>query len=136
MRKFRFACQSGCTRCCDQRGFVYLTEADAQRAAGFLRLTPEEFERRYVYRTRQLRRLRKPRHSQCQFLTGSGCSIHTAKPTQCRTFPFWPQHVGDRESWAALGEKCPGVGQGQLIPLRAVLSTAAEHRRAYPFLYE
>ena len=83
----RFACQPGCTKCCDMEGFVYLTEADLNKAAKFLNLTPEEFEKRYVYRTAHQRRLRKPRASQCTFLTAEGCSIHSVKPTQCRLFP-------------------------------------------------
>ena len=29
----RFECQPGCTECCRQKGFVYLTEADMARAA-------------------------------------------------------------------------------------------------------
>src|ERR1039458_1676777 len=32
----RFECQPGCTECCLQQGFVYLTEADLARAAKFL----------------------------------------------------------------------------------------------------
>ena len=59
----RFECQRGCTECCRQRGFVYLTEDDMVRAAAFLGITPEAFERKYVYRTRRLLRLRVPRPS-------------------------------------------------------------------------
>ena len=29
----RFECQRGCTACCEQKGFVYLTEGDLARAA-------------------------------------------------------------------------------------------------------
>jgi hypothetical protein len=53
----RFECQPGCTECCTQRGFVYLSEQDLVRAAAFLGMAAAEFERRYVYRTR--RRLRR-----------------------------------------------------------------------------
>src|ERR1039457_2767618 len=47
----RFECQPGCTACCTQKGFVYLTAADLPRMASFLGMTPAAFERRYVYRT-------------------------------------------------------------------------------------
>jgi len=47
----RFECQSGCTECCRQKGFVYLAEADLARAATFLGMTAAAFERRYAYRT-------------------------------------------------------------------------------------
>ena len=95
----RFACQPGCTECCTQRGFVYLSEEDLVRAASFLKMTAGEFERRYVYRTRRRLRLRTPRDSRCHFLRGDGCSIHPAKPTQCRIFPFWPELVACALSW-------------------------------------
>ena len=60
--------QPGCTKCCEQQGFVYLNEHDLVRAAGFLGMTPAAFERKYVYRTRNKMRLRVPRDSQCSFL--------------------------------------------------------------------
>ena len=103
----RFECQSGCTECCRQKGFVYLAEADLARAAAFLGMTAAAFERRYVYRTRHRMRLRMPRHSLCPFLRPDGCSIHPAKPTQCRIFPFWPE----------LLESPPGMEQDRpLVP--------------------
>jgi uncharacterized protein len=131
----RFACQPGCTRCCDVQGFVYLTEADLLRAARFLRLSPAVFEQRYVYRTRHLLRLRKPRGSQCHFLFPGGCSIHPAKPTQCRLFPFWPELVESREAWEQTGQTCPGIGMGPLYQIGTALETSAEMHAAYPSFY-
>ena len=130
--EFRFACQPGCTKCCDMEGYVYLTEADLDKAAAFLKLTPEEFERRYVYRTRFQRRLRKPRDSQCTFLTAEGCSIHTVKPTQCRLFPYWPHLVESPSEWKKTAEWCPGIGQGELIQIGEALERAEEMNTAYP----
>jgi Fe-S-cluster containining protein len=118
--RIRFVCQPGCTNCCDQRGYVYLTEADLLRAAAFVNLTPEDFERRYVYRTRHLLRLRKPPRSQCHFLEHGGCGIHPAKPTQCRTFPFWPDLLASVEAWSETARYCPGMGQGDFVPLEEV----------------
>src|SRR5690348_2815779 len=53
MKGLRFECQPGCTNCCTQKGFVYLTEADLQGIAKFLGMRAIEFERRYVYRTKR-----------------------------------------------------------------------------------
>ena len=86
----RFECQRGCVNCCDQPGFVYLTEADHLRIAAHLHLTPEAFQAKYLYRTKNLRRLRIPRQAQCVFLGPEGCGIHPVKPLQCSTFPYWP----------------------------------------------
>ena len=131
----RFECQPGCTECCRQPGFVYLTAEDVHRAASFLGLTTEEFERRYVYRTRNRRRLRTPREGRCHFLRQDGCSIHPAKPTQCRIFPFWPELVESRREWNRTAGYCPGIGSGPLIQIEAARAEAREMREAYPELY-
>ncbi len=131
----RFACQRGCTVCCRQPGFVYLTEQDLERAAEFLHVTKREFERRYVYRTRNRLRLRVPRQSQCSFLTDEGCSIHEAKPTQCRVFPFWPELVESRREWRKAAGYCPGMDAGPLIKIETARNRAGEMRLAYPAMY-
>ena len=132
----RFACQPGCTACCEQKGFVYVTESDLVRAAEFLGISPAEFERKYVFRTRNRMRLRVPRDASCHFLTASGCSIHPAKPTQCRIFPFWPELVGSRREWQKTARSyCPGMNQGPLIQIEAARSQAEEMRQAYPAMY-
>lgn len=131
----RFECQPGCTECCTQRGFVWLTEADLARAAEFLGLSPAAFEHRYVYRTRRRLRLRVPRESQCHFLRAGGCSIHPAKPTQCRIFPFWPELVDSRREWKKTARYCPGIGKGPLVQIEAAREQAREMREAYPEMY-
>lgn len=132
---FRFACQPGCTNCCQGQGFVYLTEDDLARAAAFLEMTPAAFEKRYVYRTRNLRRLRTPRATRCHFLRTEGCAIHPAKPTQCRLFPFWPEVIGSHASWFREGARCPGIDKGDLVQIEAARAMADEMRAAYPTLY-
>lgn len=133
---FRFACQPGCTKCCEVKGWVFITEDDLRRAAAFLGLTPAAFERRYVYRTAKRLRLRKPRNRQCYFLENGGCTIHPVKPVQCRLFPFWPELVESRTAWQQTGQWCPGIGMGPLIQIGTALETAAEMKIAYPALYE
>lgn len=135
MDGLRWECQPGCTNCCNVKGYVYLTEDDLRRAATFLGLTPEEFELRYIYRTKHLLRFRKPASSQCHFLTEGGCSIHPAKPTQCSLYPFWPELVEDRKTWNDMAVVCPGIGKGKLIQIGAALERAEGMRRAYPAMY-
>jgi Fe-S-cluster containining protein len=136
MGGFRFACMPGCTNCCQQTGYVYLTAEDLRRAAAFLRLAPPEFERKYVYRTTHLLRLRKPRGAQCPFLRASGCAIHPAKPHQCRAFPFWPELIGAPEAWNETSQYCPGIGAGPLLSYDSVLRIANLMRESYPELYK
>lgn len=131
----RFACQPGCTECCTQRGFVYLTEEDLARASEFLGISPGDFERRYVYRTKRRIRLRVPREAQCYFLREDGCSIHPAKPTQCRIFPFWPELVESRREWNKTARYCPGMGKGPLVQIENARAQSQEMREAYPEMY-
>ncbi len=131
----RFECQPGCTKCCEQQGFVYLTEADIVRLADHLNLTTPDFEARYVFRTKNQRRLRVPRHANCEFLESGGCRVHLAKPTQCRTFPYWPELLDSRQAWHKAGKGCPGIGKGELIQIELANRAAEEMRTAHPFLY-
>ena len=135
MESFRFACVPGCSECCRQVGFVYLTEDNLRRAAAFLRLSVAAFERKYVYRTRHLLRLRKPRGSQCHFLRERGCAIHPVKPTQCAAFPFWPELVDHPRAWKKTAAYCPGIGKGRLIQIQSVQAQAEEMRQEHPGLY-
>ena len=115
---------------------MYLTENDILRLADYLNMTPADFEQRHVFRTKNLRRLRVPRHAQCEFLKDGGCGVHVAKPTQCRTFPFWPELIESRKEWHTTGSWCPGIGQGELVNIENARSVAGEMRTAHPHLYK
>ena len=134
--QLRFQCQPGCTACCEQKGFVNVNDADVARAAEFLGMTPKEFEKRFVYRTRHRMRLRVPRGKNCHFLVEGGCSIHPAKPTQCRTFPFWPELIQIWSEWKKTGRYCPGIGAGPLVQLQTAREQANDMKEAHPALYE
>jgi Fe-S-cluster containining protein len=56
----------------------------------------------------------------CMFLKNKSCSIYEARPTQCRTWPFWPE-VMNSKSWAKdVVSFCPGVGKGKLISAEVI----------------
>lgn len=132
----RFACQKGCTKCCTRRGSVYLTESDLLQAAAYLNLTAAEFEARYVIRYRRVLRLRRPPPGQdhCHFLKEDGCSIHAVKPTQCRTYPFWPSLVENQVAWDIEAAFCPGIGKGELVHIKTARQIAGELPIAFPTL--
>ena len=131
----RFECQPGCTECCRQRGFVYLTERDLTQIAEYVGMTPRAFERKYVYRTARRMRFRVPAAGTCPFLEDTGCSVHPVKPVQCRIFPFWPELVESRREWKKTARYCPGIGKGPLIQIETARSQAQEMRQAHPALY-
>lgn len=85
----QFRC-SGCGECCRWGGSVLLTEADLPRLAEALGLSVQAFidgHTRLAPNRRQLALLDQADGS-CAFLEGDRCSIYTARPEQCRTFPF------------------------------------------------
>ena len=59
-----------------------------------------------------------PAEANCHFLFEGGCSIHEAKPTQCRIFPFWPELVESRREWKKTAALLPGHGQRTPHPNR------------------
>lgn len=130
---FRFACQPGCTNCCTQPGEVYLTEDDVTRAAKYLAVDEEEFRETYCDRdSAGDLRLTTPPEKACHFLLEGGCSIHEAKPLQCRAFPFWPEHVGQKRAWKRLSGNCPGIGAGAIVPIAQVRAMAQACEDALP----
>jgi Fe-S-cluster containining protein len=40
------------------------------------------------------------------------CDIYKARPTQCRTWPFWRENLSSREAYEDAAEDCPGMGKG------------------------
>lgn len=126
----RFQCQ-GSGKCCTSHGeygFVYLTPQDRKEMADFLGMTVAMFSKLHCQRTQGVWHLKEdPKNPDCQFLKGKkSCSIYEARPTQCRTWPFWPE-VMNAKTWAKdVVSFCPGVGKGPLIPAETIDKTLAE----------
>lgn len=130
---FRFECQTGCTNCCTQPGEVYLSEDDVTRAAEYLAAGEQEFREAYCdLDSGGDLRLTTPPDKACHFLLEGACSIHEAKPLQCRAFPFWPEHVGHKRAWKRLSGHCPGIGVGAIVPLDEVRAMAQACEDALP----
>jgi uncharacterized protein len=51
------------------------------------------------------------------------CGVYESRPSQCRTWPFWPENLRSPEAWARAGTKCPGLNEGKLHPVRVVQLT-------------
>src|SRR5438093_6286206 len=110
----RFECQ-GSAKCCVSRGqygWVYLTLQDRKRLAAFFGLPTREFTRRHCEKTDGIFHLKEePGRPECIFLEGKRCGVYEARPTQCRTWPFWPEVIGPK-AWAReVRDVCPGVGK-------------------------
>lgn len=113
----KFECQ-GSGKCCTSHGefgFVYLTLDDRKRFAKFFKLSTSAFTKKYCSKHNGIWHLNEdPKNPDCSFLINKRCSVYEARPTQCRTWPFWPE-VMNAKSWQKdVASFCPGVGKGTL----------------------
>lgn len=125
----RFECTM-CGNCCTgAEGFVLFSDAEAVAIARRLGVSLDVFLDRYTRPTeagRSLNEVRTPHGLDCVFLDRSTipgkavCSLYEDRPTQCRTFPFWPEHVRSARAWRSLARHCEGIGRGTFIPVEAV----------------
>ncbi len=126
----RFSCTQ-CGNCCTgPPGTVWFTKAEGKAIAKTLGVDEETFYAQYAHKVdgRWSLKERDTRHGwDCVFLDRRSdgkalCSIYEARPTQCRTWPFWPENVSSKRAWTAAGRAtpCPGMDNGPLIPAERI----------------
>lgn len=49
------------------------------------------------------------------------CTVHRERPTQCRTWPFWPENLKSPRAWRQAGSECEGIGQGPHVGYREIV---------------
>ncbi len=112
----QFECQ-GSGKCCvshDQYGFVYLTDSDRKNMAKLLKLKLTDFEVQYCDVTDGFYHLKQIPDPACMFLKDKRCTVYEARPTQCRTWPFWPEVMNAKTWKKEVSAFCPGVGKGKV----------------------
>jgi uncharacterized protein len=113
----RFKCTQ-CGNCCTGApGYVWLTDAELEVIATFLREPLVEVRAVHTRDTHRGRSLRERANGDCVFYDPqTGCTIYPVRPAQCRTWPFWNSNVKTKEAWEHTCKICPGSGKGDLIP--------------------
>jgi Fe-S-cluster containining protein len=112
----RFQCQ-GSGNCCVSRGgygYVYMTLEDRQRMAKTLGLSTRSFTTKYCLKEDGIWRLANPPEGDCLFFKARRCTVYEGRPTQCRTWPFWPETLKPKTWTGEVAAFCPGVGKGRV----------------------
>ena len=121
-----------CGNCCSgPSGYVWFTDEEAERMAAFLGVTLEAFYERYtrdVAGRASLDEIKRKRGQyDCVFLRRDDdgkalCSIYSVRPTQCRTWPFWPENLRSRRAWDEAARTCPGMARtdGDFVPVERI----------------
>lgn len=106
----RFKC-TGCGKCCTgSPGYVFLSLGDLERLSLHFGLTQEQFTQKYTrYIDGQYALLDRPTTYDCILLKDNKCTAYEARPTQCRTFPWWIHHLREPSDWEDAAGRCEGI---------------------------
>ena len=90
-----------------------MTKEDRIRMAKVLGLSTREFTREYCMKEDGLFHLIDGTKGRCYFLEEKKCGVYEGRPTQCRTWPFWPEVMNAKTWKKEVSDYCPGVGKGK-----------------------
>ncbi len=119
----KFGCTE-CGECCTgSPGYVWLNDAEIAAMAKELKITEEEFVKKYTRKIAgRLSLLEHQKTYDCVFLKERRCLVYHARPTQCRTFPWWPENLASPEAWQRAAKRCEGINHkdASLVPLKVI----------------
>lgn len=105
-----FKC-TGCGMCCTGGpGAVWISDKEAADIAEHLGLSVIDFMKKYTRLIDGRRSLNEDRKTyDCVFLKENKCTLYHLRPKQCRTYPFWPQHLKSEKAWKEASQWCEGM---------------------------
>lgn len=119
-----FEC-TGCGNCCSgpSSGFVWVDDLEIQCLVGQVGMNDiVEFERKFVRKVGSRKSLVEYSDGDCIFLdpTSRHCTVYESRPSQCRTWPFWPANLVSPNAWGKAAQSCPGCNQGRLYSVHEI----------------
>lgn len=115
-----------CGNCCSgpETGFVWVTREEIGQIAKAIGMEDniEEFERKFTRQVGARVSLVEYSDGDCIFLdpTLRNCTVYHARPSQCRTWPFWASNLKNPRSWGRAASGCPGCNQGPLYSIKEI----------------
>ena len=85
-------CQGKC--CTGESGYIYVTKAEIEKISLLLDIPIKEFVAQYLFKKIYKYSIKEREYNgsyECIFYDrdSNGCTIYDARPSQCKTFPFW-----------------------------------------------
>ena len=106
------ACESCQGRCCSgESGYIYVTKNEIENISTLLDMDVHKFVSEYLFKKMYKYSIKEVLHEnsyECVFYDreSNGCKIYDARPTQCKTFPFWDYYKTRVDE---LKLECPGI---------------------------
>ncbi len=121
----RFQC-SHCGDCCTGApGYVWVNKEEIAAMAGLVNEPDvDQFERLYVRKIGIRKSLKEFPNGDCVLFDNEArsCAAYSARPRQCRTWPFWDSNLKNEEAWEETCDACPGSGRGKLYSFKKIES--------------
>jgi Fe-S-cluster containining protein len=125
-----FSC-TRCGACCTGApGYVWVEPVEIEALASFRGETIDEFSTRFVRQVGQAYSLTEKPGGDCIFWDSKqGCTVYPARPTQCQTWPFWPENVETKADWNRTTRICPGSGTGRVYSADQIIEAIGRIRQ-------
>jgi len=127
-QSLHFSC-TRCGRCCTGGpGYhVYFTRSEAEAICAHLGLTWKWFRRHYLKRLDDAGLVAADNAGACIFLDAGGrCRNYAVRPSQCRTYPFWPELVNSEAAWRREARRCEGIDSGNVVSVSRIRKAVRE----------
>jgi Fe-S-cluster containining protein len=103
-------CEGNC--CIGESGYIWITKDEYVKLASLLKISVEKLGEKYLFKVGYKFSIKEkqisPSSYACVFfdLDKKQCSVYDARPSQCRTFPFW-EHF--KQNIEEVKKECPAI---------------------------
>jgi Fe-S-cluster containining protein len=106
-----FKCHQ-CGNCCTfPNGVVYASKNEMLEISNFLSLSFDKFLENYTVIDDEFIAIKSKEDGPCVFYENHACAVYSVRPTQCRTYPFWPEILKNESRWLNESTKCAGINK-------------------------